>query len=131
MDYKDYFNKFDISLHISIYKDYMRMKKLNKLWLLMPLLVIAGCSVFSYTKPTYQVLPYQENMIGLQNLNTRVLVYCYNSEHYTAEQCADEFENRGFVRLTNIPRFTAEHDYLKSDTYPTRRWRKDEKAPRW
>ena len=67
----------------------------------------------------------------MQNLKTRVLVYCYKSEQVSVEQCAQTFEKKGYVRLTDIPRLSAEYDFLKSDTYPTRRWRKDEKIPRW
>jgi len=107
------------------------MKKMNKLWFLVPLLMLSSCAGIQTDEPVYEVLPYKEDMIGLQNLDTRVLIYCYPSDYYTAEQCASEFESRGFVRLTDIPRLAAEYDYLKADTYPTRRWRKDEKIPRW
>ena len=109
----------------------MRMKKINKFWLLVPFLMLSGCSLIERNDPVYKILPYQEDMIGLQDLKTRVLVYCYNSEYVSTEQCADEFDKRGFVRLTDIPRLPAEYDTLKSNTYPTRRWRKDEKVPRW
>ncbi len=107
------------------------MKKINIKWILAVLFVLPACSYFEYQEPVYQVLPYQEDMIGLQNLETRVLVYCYQSANVSTEECAQEFEKRGYVRLTNIPRLPAEYDSLKSDTYPTRRWRKDEKIPRW
>ena len=117
-------------LHLYI-KDFMRMKKFKKCWLLVPLFMVFGCSYIQTRQPVYKILPYQEDMIGLQNLETRVLVYCYNSDEITTEECAQEFEKRGYVRLTDIPRLAAEYDYLKSDTYPTRRWRKDEKIPRW
>ena len=107
------------------------MIKLNKLWLVASVLALSSCSHIVEQEPVYQVLPYQENMIGLQNPQSRVLVYCYPSEYYTAEQCADNFENMGFVRLNDIPRLPAEYDSLKADTYPTRRWRRDEQVPRW
>lgn len=74
---------------------------------------------------------YEENTVVLQNLKTRTLVYCYNSEEVSADECAEKFEKDGFVRLRDIPKFPAEYDFLKADTYPTRRWRKDEKIPRW
>lgn len=106
------------------------MLYLRKIWLMLPLFLICGCTYWQET-PTYQILPYQENMIVLQNLKTRVLVYCYTIEDQTAESCAEKFENGGFVRLKDIPRLTADYDTLKSDTYPTRRWRKEDKVPRW
>lgn len=104
-------------------------KKFNRL--LIPLLMLSGCFNYEKETPTYDVLPYHEDIIGLQNLESRIIVYCYNSATVTTEQCAKEFENRGYVRLTDIPRLPAEYDFLKSDTYPARRWRKDEKIPRW
>ena len=104
--------------------------KINKLWFFIPFIMVAGCSIHK-NEPTYKALPYQESMIGLQDLQSRTLVYCYASKAYTVEQCARKFEEKGFVRLTNIPRFPAQYDTLKADTYPTRRWRKDEKIPRW
>lgn len=107
------------------------MNKINKIWLLVPLLSLFGCHYNQNEVPHFEVVPYQEDMIVLQNLNTRVLAYCYVSPSYTAEYCAKEFENKGFVRLTDIPRLPAEYDILKADTYPTRRWRKDNKIPRW
>ena len=107
------------------------MKKMNKLCLLLPLFSLFGCSYNQNEISTYDVLPYQEDMIVLQNLQTRVLAYCYTSPSYTAEYCAKEFEGKGFVRLTDIPRMTADHDVLKGNTYPTRRWRKEDQVPRW
>ena len=73
----------------------MRMKKMNKLWLLLPLFSLFGCSYNQNEISTYDVLPYQEDMIVLQNLQTRVLAYCYTSPSYTAEYCAKEFEGKG------------------------------------
>ena len=107
------------------------MKKIKKNWFLLSALLLSGCSYMVHHEPVYEVLPYQENMIGLQNLQNRVIVYCYHSDFYTAEQCADYFENMDFIRLNDIPKFKAEYDSLKADTYPTRRWRKDERIPRW
>lgn len=109
----------------------MCMKKMNKLWLLVPLFSLFGCYSADNEIPAFEVVPYKEDMIVLQNLKTRVLAYCYSSPSYTAEYCAKEFEGKGFVRLTDVPRLPAEYDALKADTYPTRRWRKDNKIPRW
>ena len=96
-------------------------------------LILTGCNFCKKPKGdlSYYVLPYQEDVIALQNLNTRVLVYCYTSPLITSQQCATEFENRGYVRLQEIPRLPAEYDFLKDGTYPTRRWRNGEQVPRW
>jgi len=37
----------------------------------------------------------------------------------------------GYVRLRDIPYKSANYDFLKTDTYPTRRWRDGETTPRW
>ena len=128
--YKDYFNKLNVEFDYLYIKDFMRMKKLNKLWLLTPLLALSSCVNIQGDVPTHEVVPYQEDMIALQNLYTRVVAYCYSSAYYSAEHCAENFEKKGFVRLNEIPRVAAEYDKLKADTYPTRRWRKDELVPR-
>lgn len=73
----------------------------------------------------------QVNNIGLQNLTTRELVYCYSNPKTSAEDCAKHYESKGFVRLRDIPSKTAKYDSLTVDTYPTRRWRNGEITPRW
>ena len=77
------------------------MKKTNMKWILSLLFILPACSYFEYQEPVYQVLPYQEDMIGLQNLETRVLVYCYHSDSIPTEECAQEFEKRG-IKTINI-----------------------------
>ncbi|MFI3242031.1 MAG: hypothetical protein R3Y43_05640 [Alphaproteobacteria bacterium] len=79
-------------------------------------------------KPKYGNL---QNMIELQNPNTRDVVFCIKDENKTAEECAVVFEKYGFVRIKNIPYKPAKYDLLQTDTYPTRRWRDGEKTPRW
>lgn len=69
--------------------------------------------------------------IGLQNLENRNVVRCYNSVQSTAEDCAQIFEKKGYVRFRDIPHKTADYDFLKVDTYPTRRWRDSEITSRW
>lgn len=69
--------------------------------------------------------------IGLQNLRSRTIVYCYNNQNYTAEQCASYYEAQGYTRFRNIPSRAAKYDTLTVDTYPTRRWRNGEITPRW
>ena len=77
------------------------------------------------------IQPYEHDVIALENLYTRVIAYCYTSEEYTAEECARALEKDAFVRLTEIPKFVAEQDFLRTGTYPTRRWRDEDFAPRW
>lgn len=69
--------------------------------------------------------------IGLQNLQSRTIVYCYDNDDYTAEQCASYYETQGYTRFRDIPSRVAKYDFLTVDTYPTRRWRNGELSPRW
>ena len=69
--------------------------------------------------------------IALENLKTRVIAYCHDSEDFSAEECARDMEQRGYVRLTDIPKVTADKDFLTTGTYPTRRWRETDQVPRW
>ena len=69
--------------------------------------------------------------VGLQNLHTRTIIYCYSNSDYTAEECASFYETQGFTRMRNIPQKPAKYDFLTVETYPTRRWRDGEKTPRW
>lgn len=101
-------------------------------------LSLASCSYFKTEQvpeeppvPTRILRPAFEKMIALQNLETRVIIYCADSPRASAEMCARNYERVGFVRLTQIPSRPAADDFLKADTYPTRRWRKDDVVPRW
>lgn len=89
--------------------------------------------VYQVTEPyaIREVYQPQEDIVALQNPQTRVLAYCYNVPGAVAEDCAREFEKIGFVRLRDIPRQPAQYDFLKEGTYPTRRWRNGEIVPRW
>ena len=70
------------------------------------------------------------NEVVMQNQNTSVLAYCRGTEK-EVEVCVSRLENSCYVRLEDIPRFAAKYDYLKTGTYPTRRWREGEYFPRW
>lgn len=72
-----------------------------------------------------------DSLITLQNLNNRVVIRCYDNGGISAETCAKYFEKKGYVRLRDIPYKTADFDFLKTDTYPTRRWRDNELTSRW
>lgn len=69
--------------------------------------------------------------IGLKNQWNRAVVYCYDNAENSAESCAQYFESQGYTRFQDIPYKTANYDFLKVDTYPTRRWRDNELTPRW
>ena len=117
------------------------MRKMKRLGMLLSLVALAGCARVNLwgnsgqehprQKAVYEVMPPQADVIALQNLKNRIVIYCADSPYATAEMCAKNYERSGYVRLTNIPSQPADKDFLKADTYPTRRWRKDELVPRW
>lgn len=106
------------------------MKNLKIFGFAAVLALLSGCT-HTEEVPVKNVPLFQDEVIALQNLKSRVLVYCFTSADYQADDCAKRFESKGFVRLRDIPKLPAEFDFLKGDTYPTRRWRKDELVPRW
>lgn len=81
--------------------------------------------------PERTVYGNDQEVIVLQNLTSRDIATCYRTIDVSAEDCAKMFEAKGFVRLSEIPYKTANYDFLKTDTYPTRRWRGGELTPRW
>ena len=72
-----------------------------------------------------------EPVILLQNQTTGELACCRDTVDVTAEECARAMEAECFVRVQDLPYRPAKYDFLTTDTYPTRRWRENEKAPRW
>jgi len=94
------------------------------------ILLLCACS-FKNSKTMVIEAPQTQSKISLQDLKTRVTVHCYDTASASAEDCAKSFEQKGFVRLKDIPSQTADYDLLKINTYPTRRWREGEKNPRW
>ena len=108
------------------------MLQIQKISGLLGLCLLAACAQKPEPKETLVfVLPPERDTIVLQNLKSRVLVYCNATNETSAEECAKHYEQQGYVRLTDIPKLPADKDFLKADTYPTRRWRKDERVPRW
>ena len=111
------------------------MRTINILALMM-VLFISACGIRPVNKTTQQFSQRtsygnDQPYITLQQPTTRVIATCYRSEDVSAEACAKIFESKGYVRLRNIPYKTADYDFLKTDTYPTRRWRGNEDTPRW
>ena len=109
------------------------MKYIKNVCFLLLLAVLSGCSFQNNTQSEqpYQVQPYKQNVIALENLKTRIIAYCYASQDFSAEDCAHDLEQKGFVRLKDVPRVTADKDFLTTGTYPTRRWRETDVIPRW
>lgn len=99
------------------------------------LMGLTACAYFkadTASAPEKTKLPtYQHKVIALENLTTRVIAYCYATPEFSAEECAAELEKQNYVRLTDIPRFTAADSALEEGSYPTRRWRENNRAPRW
>ena len=93
---------------------------------------LSACGFFSEREQVeYFPVPQKETEIYLQEPFTRVIARCYATAEYAADACARTFEQKGYVRFTNIPYKTARYDFLTKDTYPTRRWRENERTPRW
>ena len=106
---------------------YMKMLCLGAL-----VALISACSSPKEPPVEHKIVPFEgPDVIALQNLKSRVLAYCYDSSDMWAEECAVKLEQEGYVRLKDIPSSPAEFDFLKSDTYPTRRWRREDRVPRW
>ena len=62
---------------------------------------------------------------------TRTQILCYDLPGESAVQCAENFRAAGYVLVTDVPQVTAKYDFLRNNTYPTRRWRNGETVPRW
>lgn len=63
---------------------------------------------------------------------TRTQILCYDLPGESAVQCAENFRATGYVLVTDIPQVSANYDFLRKNTYPTRRWRGGgEVVPRW
>ena len=63
---------------------------------------------------------------------TRTQILCYDLPGESAVQCAENFRAAGYVLVTDIPQVSANYDFLRKNTYPTRRWRGGgEGVPRW
>ena len=63
---------------------------------------------------------------------TRTQILCYDLPGESAVQCAENFRATGYVLVTDIPQVSANYDFLRKNTSPTRRWRGGgEVVPRW
>lgn len=96
------------------------------------LATVTACSSNNEKQPIHrETYVNEESEISLIEPKTRVIVKCYPNEYQPAEFCAKMFEEKGYVRFKDIPHKPAKYDFLKKDTYPTRRWRDGEATPRW
>lgn len=98
---------------------------------------VPGCVDYDYADtelygdfPQVEDNKYGSNEVVLENLNTRVLAYCRGTQE-EVDMCVKRLEGSCYVRLQDIPRRPAKYDLLQRGTYPTRRWRNGETAPRW
>ena len=109
------------------------MKHLKLSWLVLACIGICGCAYQNKAlAPEKHTVPFEHHQVlALENLYTREIAYCYANAEFSAEECAAELEQKGFVQLTEIPKVTAPRDFLSTGTYPTRRWREGDLVPRW
>lgn len=110
------------------------MSKYKQILVLVLLSLLSACAAAQKIlpmQPQKVVYGNEQESLVLQNLRSRVMVTCYSTHNVSAETCARLFEDKGYVRLGNIPYKTANYDFLRTDTYPTRRWRGNEQTPRW
>lgn len=110
------------------------MMKCKMSCLVLLLMALPACAYFRgdtrKQEPT-RLPTYQHQVIALENLTSRVIAYCYATPEFSAEECAAELEEYGYVRLNDVPRFTAADSQLNDTGYPTRRWRDDNVFSRW
>ncbi len=110
------------------------MKHIKSSWLAILCMSTTACMFFKQetNEPVvHHLKAYQHDQIVLENLYTREIAYCKKTAEFSAEACASELEKKGFVKLTDIPKVTAADDFLGTGAYPTRRWRENDKVPRW
>lgn len=95
---------------------------------------VPGCVDYEFADdsdfPQVEDNKYQSNQVILENLNTRVLAYCRGSD-VEIDMCVSRLKASCYVKLQDIPKRSAKYDILQRGTYPTRRWRNGETAPRW
>lgn len=107
------------------------MKKFRNFAILAVLVMMSACSSNTNQQSQREMYVNEEDVISLKEPKTRVVVRCYPNEYQPAEFCAQMFEEKGYIRFKDIPHKPAKYDFLKKDTYPTRRWREGETSPRW
>lgn len=109
------------------------MLKTNFFLALVAFLLVSACTTGNSNEKEHMRETYanEEQVISLQHGKTRVIVNCYSSDFQPAEICAQIYEKSGYIRVRDIPVKPAEYDFLKGNSYPSRRWREGEITPRW
>ena len=89
------------------------------------LLALCACSSTSADDESAKVI-----LLGNEPQNVQPVILL---QHQTTGKlaCCRVLEAHCFVRVQDLPYRPAKYDFLTTDTYPTRRWRENEKAPRW
>ncbi len=98
------------------------MKIFVKITLFSALLFLSACTVRAYENNEY---------ISLQHLGRRDVVTCVDHWYKSSIKCAAEYEQDGYIRLSEKTRRSANYDYVKEGHYPERKWREGDFAPRW
>ena len=111
------------------------MLKFKLIFTVLLAVMLGSCTGWAEKKtdqlPPQSLYVNEEDQINLQHPYTRVIVKCFATAREPAESCAGFFEAKGYVRFRDIPYKTANYDFLKGGSYPTRRWRSGELTPRW
>ena len=93
---------------------------------------------FAQIKAAQRIYNAKLDRILLIHPQSREMVSCSSETLTTSgilsdsvEICAERVERLGFVRVTDIPRFTAPDDNFSQTNYPSRRFRGLDPTPRW
>ncbi len=93
---------------------------------------------FAQIKAEQRIYNAKLDRILLIHPQSREMVSCSSETLTTSgilsdsvEICAERMERLGFVRVTDIPRFTAPDDNFAYTNYPSRRFRGTDPTPRW
>jgi len=93
---------------------------------------------FAQIKAEQRIYNAKLDRILLIHPQSREMVSCSSETLTTSgilsdsvEICAERVERLGFVRVTDIPRFTAPDDNFSHANYPSRRFRGTDPTPRW
>ncbi len=92
-------------------------------------------------EPCIQPIPtYYGNMSEIEKAEgivlihpiTRTKIVCFDIANKDAISCAKHFQSTGYVLITDLPQFSGNYDTIRTNSYPTRRWRDGgEIYPRW
>lgn len=107
------------------------MKNVKYISLVAIAFLCVSCVADESYNESFPVVYAEDEPVTLFDANKKNKVVCYPDAYMTARECADAFEQMGYMRAENIPSQPAQYDILQKNTYPTRRWREGEVNPRW